>query len=290
MSETRAKRLGPLHREALKLLSQKRSYIGAGLLTIIPVVIAVMTKLSANPHGDQGDGGAPLFMRMLTDSGLYTPLATLFMAEFILLPVAAAMVGGFLVAGEAEQGTLRTVLVRPVRRGAMLLSKWAVGVIYLGFVIALLVAAGLVAGCLLFGLHPIVSAPSLEGPVLSMRMTEIAVPQALGLIALCGLMALAYLATIMSLALLLSTLSDSSLTATIVTIVTILVVQAVLQFPYLADLRPYWFMSHWTAWYGLLVSPVDWRMVGEGLLAFAAYTLVAVTAAWYVFRRKDVLS
>jgi ABC-2 type transport system permease protein len=285
-----ARRLGPLRREWRKLLAQKRTWIGAGLLTVIPIVIAVMTKLAANPHGESSEGGAPLFMRMLTESGLYTPLATLFMASFILLPIAAAMVGGFLIAGEAEQGTLRTILVRPVRRGSMLLAKWVVGVQYLAVVVLLLIGVGLAAGGLLFGLHPIVAAPTMEQAVSDFRLVEVPVGEALGLIALSAVLVVCYLAVVMSIALLLSTLTDSSLTATIVTIVTMLVIQAVLQFSYLADLRPYWFMNHYDAWFGLLVRPVDWGAVWEGLLAFGAYTLVAVTAAWYVFRRKDVLS
>ena len=56
-------------------------------------------------------------------NGLYVPLAALAGMSIFLLPLAASMVGGNMIAGEAEHGTLRTILVRPVNRGSLLLAK-----------------------------------------------------------------------------------------------------------------------------------------------------------------------
>ena len=46
--------------------------------------------------------------------------------------MAAAMVAGYMIAGEAELGTLRIVLLRPTRRGAFVLAKWTMAMVYLG--------------------------------------------------------------------------------------------------------------------------------------------------------------
>ncbi len=64
---------------------------------------------------------------------MYVPLASLAVLIPFMLPLAAAMVGGYMIAGEAELGTLRIILLRPVRRGAMLLTKWAAAMLYLAF-------------------------------------------------------------------------------------------------------------------------------------------------------------
>ena len=49
---------------------------------------------------------------------MYVALAALSALLPFLLPMAAAMVAGYMIAGEAELGTLRIVLLRPVRRGS----------------------------------------------------------------------------------------------------------------------------------------------------------------------------
>ena len=59
---------------------------------------------------------------MLTDGTLF-PLAALAIVLPLFLPVAVAVVAGDAVAGEAQAGTLRYVLVRPVGRTHLLVAK-----------------------------------------------------------------------------------------------------------------------------------------------------------------------
>src|SRR3954462_10884477 len=48
----------------------------------------------------------------------------------LLMPLYTALVGGDLVAKEAEDGTLRMILCRPISRVRLLLAKWIAGVIF----------------------------------------------------------------------------------------------------------------------------------------------------------------
>src|SRR5208282_4797572 len=57
----------------------------------------------------------------------------------LLMPLYVALVGGDLVAKEAEDGTLRMILSRPISRFRLLLVKWLAGVI---FAAALVLALG----------------------------------------------------------------------------------------------------------------------------------------------------
>ena len=54
-------------------------------------------------------------------------------------------------------------------------------------------------------------------------------------------------------------------------------------------LEPYLFTSHVDAWPNLLSQPIDWHPMVTGIIAFAIYIAALMAAAWYVFRRKDIL-
>ncbi len=271
--------LGPLRREAAKLRALKRTYWGAAGLLIIPFFIALGIYLSSHSNGGDNQSGDPTFLIKTFMNGLYVPPAALAIMSVFLFPLAAAMVGGFMIAGEAEAGTLRTMLVRPVRRGAVLLSKWATAVIYLGIVMLLVALVGLLAGWAFFGIKPMLL---LGG--------EAGVWHAVLLIVLAYLFALACMTCVISIALLFSTLTDSSLVAAVVTISITLVVQIVLQFSYFKGLRPYWFMNHFDGWFKLFQTPVEMKPIRDGLIAFAVYSAVPTALAYLRFRRKDITS
>ena len=59
---------------------------------------------------------------MLTDGTLF-PLAALAIVLPLFLPIAVAVAAGDAIAGEAQQGTLRYLLVRPVGRTRLLVAK-----------------------------------------------------------------------------------------------------------------------------------------------------------------------
>jgi ABC-2 type transport system permease protein len=269
--------LGPLRREAAKLRALKRTYWGAAALMVVPFLIALIIHISHGSGDSQGTD--PTFLIKTFMNGLYVPPAALAIMSVFLFPLAAAMVGGFMIAGEAEAGTLRTMLVRPVRRGAVLLSKWATAVIYLGVVMLLVALVGLLAGWAFFGVRPMLI---LGG--------EVSVWHGLLLVVLAYLYALACMTCVISIALLFSALTDSSLVAAVVTIAITLVVQIVLQFPYFKGLRPYWFMNHFDGWFKLFQTPVDMKAIRDGLIAFAVYSAVPTALAYLRFRRKDITS
>lgn len=266
---------GPLRREWTKLLFQRRSYLIWGGAFAIPFLIALAFYLSGD--GSASDG---TFFGRITSNGMYVTPAALVSLIAFLLPMAAAMVGGYMIAGEAELGTLRIMLLRPVSRGAVLLSKWALAMIYLAVGFALMLAGGLLFGGVFFGLHPMVT---LSG-------TTVGVWHGLGLIVLCCLYGLAGMSCVVSLALLFSTLTDSSLTALIATIVVYIVLGVLISFSWFDWLRPWVFPEYLASFTNLFRDPIYWKPVLKGLGVFALWSVVPTFVAWLVFRRKDVLS
>lgn len=266
-----------LRREIVKVLFQRRTYVGWAGLVAIPIIMTIALRLSSGtpPHGE-----GPPFFSNIAANGMFVPLAALAAMSFFLLPLVSAMTGSYVIAGEAELGTLKTLLTRPVSRTGVLLAKWAVAIMYVGVGMALVAIAGVIAGWSVFGLHPMTT---LSGG-------QVSVAHGFGLIALAYLIALVGMACVVSLAVLLSTLTDSSLTAAVGALVLVLVLQALGQFSYFDFLKPYLFTSHFEDWFNLLRQPISWEPIWKALATFAAYIIGLVLVAWGVFRRKDILS
>lgn len=267
---------GPLRREWVKLLFQRRTYLIWGGAAAIPFLISLAIHLS---H-DQGGGGGPAFLDKVLGNGMFVPLAALAVLIPFMLPLAAAMVGGYMIAGEAELGTLRIILLRPVRRGAMLLTKWAAAMLYLAFGAAILLVSGLLFGWAFFGLHPMVT---LSGSTVS-------IAHGLWLTLLVYLFGLAAMSTMVSLALLCSVVTDSSLTALIVTVVIYIAINIVIAFSYFAWLRPWVFPYYYTEFLNFFRDPIYWRPIVKAIENFAVWSVGLTVAAYIMFRRKDVLS
>ena len=273
----RGRAWGPLRREWIKLLYQRRSYVIWGGAFAVPFLIALALYLAkGDPHGGEG----PLFLQRVTSNGMYVALAALSALLPFLLPLAAAMVAGYMIAGEAELGTLRIVLLRPVRRGSFILAKWAMAMVYLAVGFALMLAGGLLFGAIFFGLHPMVT---LSG-------STVGIWHGLGLIILCCLYGLAAMSCIVSLALLFSTITDSSLTALIATIVIYIVVQVLIVFSYFDWLRPWVFPSYFLGYTNFFRDPIYWTPILKGLASFGVWSFGFTFIAYLLFRRKDVLS
>jgi ABC-2 type transport system permease protein len=275
----RGHRWGALRREWIKLLFQRRSYLIWGGAILLPFLIALAFYLTRN-NAQSGGGGDPPFVQRITSNGMFVTLAALFFLIGFLLPLAAAMVAGYMIAGEAELGTLRIVLLRPVRRGSFVLAKWTMAMAYLGVGFLLMFASGLLFGGIFFGLHPIVTFSG----------TTVSVSHGLVLITFSMLYGLAAMACIVSMSLFFSTLTDSSLTALIGTIVIYIVLTVLIQFSWFAWLKPWVFPNYLQEFTNFFRDPIYWRPILKGLGVFALWSSVLTLAAYLVFRRKDVLS
>ncbi len=266
-----------LRRELTKLVHQKRSYVGWGGLLAVPLLITLAFYLNRNNHHhDNGPGGV---ISLAFHNGLLMPLASIAMLSAFLLPLLAAMVGSYQLAGEAETGTIKTWLMHSISRGGVLASKWSTAIVYVTVGMALVFLGGLAAGALAFGLH---------APVLLSGQT-VGIGHGLWLTLLSYLYVLVGVICILSLALLFATFTNSSLTAAIGALVVFIVMNILGAFSYFDFLKPYLFTSHLDAWQNLLDQPISWHPIVTGLITFAVYIAGLMTVAWYLFRRKDIL-
>src|SRR5262249_2254522 len=93
--------------EILKLLAQKRTYLGLCAAILVPIVFVVVLVLQTG-----GPNDVPLG-RDIRDTGLAVPFAVLFFMSSCGLPLITSLVAGDIVAAESHNDTLNTIFTRP---------------------------------------------------------------------------------------------------------------------------------------------------------------------------------
>jgi ABC-2 type transport system permease protein len=270
-------------REFVKLLLQKRTFFGWIGLFLFPFLITLVIRFSGGGGGGPADPdqqGGDFFFSLITSNGLYVAIASLFAVSAFLLPLLASVSGSQTIAGEAEKGTLRTVLMQPVRRGTLLLAKWFVANLYVAIGLAILALGSLIAGGSIFGLKP----------VILLTGQTVGVAESIWLLFLAYLFVLAGMMAVVSLAVALSTLTDSGLTAMAAGMVLVIIMLILGNLPVFDFMKPYLFTSHFGAWLNLFSSPIEWGPLRDALINFVVWIAGMTGIAWLLFRRKDILS
>jgi ABC-2 type transport system permease protein len=259
--------------EARKQVFRLRTYIGLGLVALIPIIFTVSFKV--NPPKGSGLGFFDL-----TASGINIPIAALGAESAFLLIVVASLFAGETVSGEASWGTLSYLLVRPVSRNRVLGSKLVVAAgLALGATF-LVPVFGLVAGTLAFGWHPITT-PSL---------TLVSQGSALDHLALSTIYVAWCQAAYLSFAFMLSTMTDSAFGA-VAGGVGLGVVSQILNNISALNGTSYVYPTHYlNAWQDLFFQHAQSTEMLRGVALQAPYVVVFLGIGWWWFNRKDVLS
>jgi ABC-2 type transport system permease protein len=259
--------------ELLKLRAQKRTYIGLGLVAALPLIFVIVQNLHQR-HG----GGGNIFAAQITQSGLATPVLMLLFLSVFMLPAAAALVAGDIVATEDNHGTLKTILTRSADRGHVFTAKALAAITYAIGAVFLSAAVGTVGGVASWGFRH----------VTTFSGTVVSAPKALLLVFAANAIYLIPLLTVACIAVLLSTATRNSIAAVGGTIGLIILLFIVAQIPGLEGIKPYLLTEQFENWHGLLRTPTDWAPVWHSLWVCALYAVPALFAAYLVFLRRDV--
>jgi ABC-2 type transport system permease protein len=262
--------------EWAKALRRWRTYLIAAALGGVPFLIVVALKLSP-PVGAPGED-APPFLEQIVRNGLFAPLTGLAVVQPFFLSLAIGLFGGDAIAGEAQGGTLRYLLVRPVARARLVLVKYSAAMTLLGVLLLGVIASGAVFGGIVFGFAPL---PTLSGTTLSVGVASLRIVAA-------GLYILLAAAGITAVGMFVSTLTDSGPGAIVATVILAISSQVLDQIPSLHVIHPYLPTHDWLAFTDLFRFPVAWGGMRSGLTVSAAYAVVFLGLALWNFGRKDV--
>ena len=268
--------LSLLWSELRVMFGRRRTWALLLALAAIPVLVAVAVRVSSTVPPGRG----PAFLDRITQNGLFVAFTAMLVSVPLFLPLTVGVVAGDTIAGEANMGTLRYLLVAPTGRVRLLLVKYAGA---LAFCLAAPVTMGLAGAAIGAALFPV-------GPVTLLSGDVIEPPEAALRILLIAAYLAVSLAGLSAIGLFLSTLTVVPVGAMAATVVVSVVSQVLDQLPQLEWLHPWLFSHYWLGFGDLLRQPVLWDSFASNALLQAGYVAVFGALAYARFVTKDVLS
>ncbi|MFD9844323.1 ABC transporter permease [Streptomyces parvus] len=275
--------LGLLRSEITTLLRRHRTYALLAVLAAVPVLIGIAVRIETGGGGGGGEGGpdggaGPAFLAQVTNNGFFLVFAALAATLPVFLPMAVGVVAGDAIAGEANSGTLRYLLVAPAGRTRLLLVKYASVLVFCLVATLVVAASALAVGALLF---PV-------GDVTTISGTRIGFGEGLVRAALTALVVAVFLAGFAAIGLFVSTLTGSGIGAMAATVGLLITVQILDSIPQLSGVHPYLFAHYWMSFADVLREPVYWDDLSKNFQLQGLYVAVFGSAAWARFTAKDI--
>jgi len=262
-----------------KMLRSRRTWVTILLIDALPTLVAVLlalTELGPRP------GTGPAFLSAVLTDGKLFPLAALAMVLPLFLPIAVAITAGEAIAGEAQQGTLRYLLVRPVGRTELLVAKLVSVLAFVVVTILVVAVTAYVVGTLLLGQQDItVGTTSISGSPLSTQELVGRTLLALAYAMLCMM-------GVAAIGLFFSTVAESPLGAALGTLAVLIASTLLVTLDAAQALRPFLPTRYWLAFVDLFRDPILWRELERGVLLQVVYVVVFLGCAWANFATKDV--
>jgi ABC-2 type transport system permease protein len=265
--------------ELQKLFRRPRTWTTIAVLNALPVLVAVLllvTDLAPRP------GEGPPFLSAVLSNGSLFPLAALAIVLPLFLPIAVAVVAGDSVAGEAQAGTLRYLLARPVGRTRLLVAKLVSVVAFVLVTVIVVALVGYLIGTTLFEAQPI-AGTSVSGTMLTPEELTGRTVLAIGYVTISMLGVAAF-------ALFFSTLTDSPLGATLGALAVLVASSLLFTLDAASPIAPYLPTRYWLSFVDFFRDPILWRDVTRGVALQGVYVGVLLTAAWANFTTKDITS
>jgi len=274
-----------LRNELWKLFAKKRTYIGFLMFLLAQNVIILVFRFSNGPRVSmmrtlEGNG----YLAQEFISALTVASFMVFPVAYMLLPLYVTLVGGDLVAKEAEDGTLRMILSRPISRYRLLLMKWLAGAIFSFLLVLALGLFGLLFASLWFPWRSLfVFVP---GELFSLFDAGTG----------CQRYAAAHLVmtvkaiTLMGLGFMFSSFNVKPAAATILALSFAFVNFILQNIPYFHDLQ-HWFLTyHLNVWQQMFASPVPWTRFGESMSLLVGFNVSFLVIGCTAFQVRDIKS
>ncbi|MCW2693184.1 MAG: transporter permease [Mycobacterium sp.] len=263
--------------ELVRQARRRRTLVSLAAVVLLPVIVVVAIAVNGGPGN--GNGSAD-FIDIASRSGLNAAFFVLVATSQFLLVVIVALFAGDSIASEAQWGSLRYLLVRPIGRARLLRVKLSAAALYGIGAAVLLPLVGAIAGTIAFGWHP-VTTPVGGG---------FSAAEGVWRLVLSDGYVMAMMGCVVGLAFLFSTMTDAPLGAVGGAVVLVVISQVLDQVTALGVVRTWLPTHYWFSWTELLQTPMVTDQVARGLISAVPWTIVPILLAFLRFRRKDILS
>ncbi|HEX6333718.1 MAG TPA: ABC transporter permease [Flavisolibacter sp.] len=201
------------------------------------------------------------------------------------VPLLISLVAGDMVAGEANMGTLRLMITKPVSRTQLMIAKFMAATFYTVLLLCFMALLSLFGSILIFGTGDLMVLKSDSVNIIDNNDVLWRYFAAFGFAALS-------MTTVAALAFLLSVFAENSI-GPIISAMSIIIVFTILtsmDIPFFVALKPYLFTNHMLNWKGFFDRPVDLGEVLKSALILVFHIILFVSLSIYIFRKKDILS
>ncbi len=284
--------------ELFKIFSRPRTFISFGAIAALVGIIQFGLKLDGETYIDfmLRDVSVSLDVEGKVLNG-YLVCYIILQLLLVHVPLLITIVAGDLISGEANMGTLRLLLTKPVSRTEVVLAKFGAASIYTLVLLVWMALLALVLSLLIFG----------SGDMLNLKSEYIVQLKSNDIlwryVAAFGFAAIAML-TVAALGFFLSIFAENSIGPIVATmsIIIVFTILSTLDIPIFNIIKPFLFTTHMIGWKGFFdikVNAENEAIIGSvqnlGSVLKAAAVLVAhiaglVMASILVFRKKDILS
>jgi ABC-2 type transport system permease protein len=290
--------------ELYKISKRPRTYIAFAAIAIIAFIFQFAFK-------SDGQNFLNLLLQSVNDTFDFERFKVIngyFMCYNILntlliqVPILVALIAADSISGEANMGTLRLLISKPISRTQLIIVKFAAATIFTIFLLLWMAITSLLFSMLIFGVDDLLIFRSKgdESQILLINKDDVIWRY---------IAAFAYatvaLTVIAALSLFLSIFAENSIGPIIATVCIVLVCTIIsnINVPIIdKNVKPFLFTSYLVGWKGFFYinttedgetikgSIENWPAIRKSLFILLGHIVVLVSASIIVFKRKDILS
>lgn len=290
--------------ELFKISKRPRTYIAFVAIAAIVAIFQFAFKADGQSYMD-------LVLQSVKDSFELDKMKAIngyFMCYIILntlliqVPILVALIAADSISGEANMGTLRLLISKPISRTELILVKFAAATIFTLFLLLWMAVTALLVSVLIFGVDDmlIFRVKGEESQILQITKDDV-----LWRYFAAFAYATVALTVIAALSLFLSIFAENSIGPIIATVCIVIVCTIIsnINVPIIdKNIKPFLFTSYLVGWKGFFYigtnaegvpvkgSLENWPAIRNSLLILIGHIVVIVSASVWVFKRKDILS
>lgn len=272
--------------EIYKIFKRPRTYISFAAIGVVVMLIQLALFVDGDTYVDfmlQSLGNSFQVQGKIMNGYMicYIILQTI----FIHVPLLIAVIGGDMIAGEANMGTLRVLLTKPVRRSSILFGKYFATLAYTMMLLCWMAFLSLFVSSLLFG----------TGDMLIFKSEQIVALREADLLwryfAAFGFAALA-MCMVATLSFFLSMFAENSIgpISSTMSIVIVFTILSTMDIPFFNTIHPYLFTSHMLGWKGFFDDPVNYSNISISVVNLSLHVVVFMLLLAWIFKKKDILT
>lgn len=272
--------------ELFKVFKRPRTYIA--FFAIAAIVVLIQLAFYAD-----GESYVQFMLQTLNESfsvegkilNGYLICYVILQTLLIHVPLLIALIAGDMIAGEANMGTLRLLISKPISRQSMMMSKFLASTMYTLLLLIWMAFLSLLISLMIFGTGDLMIFKSEE--IIILKSTDV-----MWRYYCCFGFAAIAMTTVASLAFLLSVFAENSIGPIIATmsIIIVFTILTSMDLPLFNSVKPFLFTSHMLGWKGFLDNPVNYPSVLKSAGILVMHIALFVSAAILIFKKKDVLS